>query len=117
KNISQAGHHDKSSVQWSAAGEKINGNAESDTDSDAEVSDDYDLVLLNPPAHSGKDQDLSLARIMFQQAWKKLSVGGRLFLVANRQLPYEKDLRSLDQNMQLIKETGIFKVYLLEKKT
>lgn len=102
QNIQNLSLESQASYQWWAAGEKID-------------IDCCDLVLVNPPAHSGKDQDLSIARTMFQQAWSCLSYNGRMCLVANRQLSYEHDLRKLDPDMKLLAETAVFKVYLLEK--
>ncbi len=50
----------------------------------------YDAVVMNPPFHSGKEENLALGRTFIVKAWESLKPGGRLFLVANRHLSYEK---------------------------
>jgi 16S rRNA (guanine1207-N2)-methyltransferase len=55
----------------------------------------FDLVLCNPPCHAGTQPDLVSARLMFQAAAGALRPGGRLLVVANRNLPYETDLSRL----------------------
>lgn len=54
----------------------------------------FDLILNNPPCHSGTTLDFSIAREMFRLAFVALARGGRLLVVANRQLPYENDLKA-----------------------
>lgn len=49
----------------------------------------YDTVVMNPPFHQGKAQDIGLGECFIRKAWECLRAGGRLFLVANRHLPYE----------------------------
>jgi len=60
-----------------------------------------DLVLLNPPFHSGTSVDLSPARAMFRAIAQCLAPGGRALVVANRTLPYERDLRPLGRLKEL----------------
>jgi len=50
----------------------------------------YDAVVMNPPFHSGKKEDIALGESFIRTAWNSLKRGGRLFFVANRHLPYEK---------------------------
>lgn len=63
--------------------------------------DRCDLVLLNPPFHSGVPVDLQPARSMFRAVGDVLSPGGRALIVANRTLPWERDLRDLGRLRQL----------------
>lgn len=53
---------------------------------------DFDLALVNPPFHGGKEVDLRPAHAMFARLGEALSVGGRALIVANRTLPYESGL-------------------------
>ena len=53
---------------------------------------DFDLALVNPPFHGGKEVDLRPAHAMFVRLGEALSVGGRALIVANRTLPYERGL-------------------------
>lgn len=52
----------------------------------------YDLVVMNPPFHQGRAAEPSIGEGMIAAAAKALKPGGRLFLVANRPLPYEAAL-------------------------
>jgi len=55
----------------------------------------YDAVLMNPPFHAGKAEDTALGRMFIQKAWQSLKPRGRLFMVANRNLPYENAVPDL----------------------
>ncbi|MGN6465060.1 MAG: class I SAM-dependent methyltransferase [Rhizobiaceae bacterium] len=52
----------------------------------------YDFVVMNPPFHAGRGAEPAIGRGMIAAAARALKPGGRLFLVANRQLPYEQVL-------------------------
>lgn len=55
----------------------------------------YDAVVMNPPFHSGKHEDIDLGEAFIRKAWDSLKPRGRLFFVANRHLPYEKIVTGL----------------------
>jgi len=65
-----------------------------------------DLVLVNPPFHSGVPVDLQPARAIFRAIDAVLSPGGRALIVANRTLPWERDLRLIGRHSQLADEGG-----------
>ncbi|MEM9796041.1 MAG: methyltransferase [Pseudomonadota bacterium] len=52
----------------------------------------YDTVVMNPPFHSGRAADPELGKGFIRQAARCLLPAGRLWMVANRQLPYEDTL-------------------------
>jgi len=54
-----------------------------------------DFVLMNPPFHVGRGALPALGRSFVQAALKALKPGGRLFMVANRHLPYEGEIQAL----------------------
>jgi 16S rRNA (guanine1207-N2)-methyltransferase len=56
---------------------------------------DFDLALVNPPFHGGKEVDLRPAHSMFARLGESLALGGRALIVANRTLPYEDGLENL----------------------
>jgi len=56
----------------------------------------YDAIVMNPPFHSGKQEDIDLGEAFIKKAWECLKPRGRLFFVANRQLPYEKIVTGLN---------------------
>ena len=65
------------------------------SDVDSELKDErFDAVLMNPPFHVGKGVRLGLPRAFLAAAHKHLEPGGTLTLVANRALPYERELAS-----------------------
>jgi 16S rRNA (guanine1207-N2)-methyltransferase len=51
-----------------------------------------DGVVMNPPFHSGRAADPDLGRAFIASAAGMLSPQGRLWMVANRHLPYEASL-------------------------
>jgi 16S rRNA (guanine1207-N2)-methyltransferase len=52
----------------------------------------YDFIVMNPPFHTGRAADPAIGKGMIAAAARALKPGGRLDLVANRQLPYEQVL-------------------------
>ncbi|HSL16929.1 MAG TPA: methyltransferase [Methylomirabilota bacterium] len=65
-----------------------------------------DLVLLNPPFHSGVPVDLQPARAIFRAVDTVLAPGGRALVVANRTLPWERDLERLGALRRLTDRSG-----------
>ena len=51
-----------------------------------------DAVVMNPPFHQGRAADPSLGAAFIAAASEMLSTSGRLWMVANRHLPYESVL-------------------------
>ncbi len=70
----------------------------------------FDVVVTNPPFHVGKATDLDVPRQFIQDAWDGLREGGRLFLVANRTLPYEQAVRHRFGNVANVHDGPRFKV-------
>lgn len=73
-----------------------------------------DLVLVNPPFHSGVPVDLQPARAIFHAIDAVLPPGGRCLVVANRTLPWERDLREIGDLRQLTDSRG-YKILELQK--
>lgn len=70
----------------------------------------YELVVSNPPFHTGKATDLALPRRFMTEAHAVLRPGGRLQLVANRTLPYELELERVFGNRRTVHDGARFKV-------
>ncbi len=70
----------------------------------------YDTVVMNPPFHEGRATDVSLGQAFIAAAASRLKPGGRLMMVANRQLPYETTLKSLFKTVIPLEEAQGFKV-------
>ncbi|MDN5927652.1 MAG: class I SAM-dependent methyltransferase [Hyphomicrobiales bacterium] len=52
----------------------------------------YDFIVMNPPFHAGRAAAPTIGQGMILAAARALKPRGRLYLVANRQLPYEEVL-------------------------
>ena len=70
----------------------------------------YDLVLTNPPFHQGDVLSDAVAWDMFVQARRILREGGELRVVSNRHLGYQKKLKRLFGNCDLVTDTPKFTV-------
>ncbi len=69
-----------------------------------------DFVVMNPPFHDGGGEDRSLGQTFIRRAAEALRTGGRLWLTANRHLPYETALKPLFRQVSPVIEAGGFKV-------
>ena len=69
-----------------------------------------DFVVMNPPFHEGGSEDKSLGQVFIRRAAEALHKGGRLWLVANRHLPYEAVLAPLFRRVTPHLEAQGFKV-------
>ncbi len=54
-----------------------------------------DAVVMNPPFHRGKTGDPGLGQSFIQAAARSMKPTGKLWMVANRHLPYEETVASL----------------------
>lgn len=70
----------------------------------------YDFIVSNPPFHDGAAADPAIGRDFITAAAAAVRRSGRLFLVANRHLPYEAHLRHLFARVDTMAEAGGFKV-------
>ncbi|MDX8532689.1 class I SAM-dependent methyltransferase [Mesorhizobium sp. VK25A] len=71
----------------------------------------YDAIVMNPPFHSGRAAEPGIGAGMIRAASKALKPGGRLFMVANRQLPYEEMLSAAFASHAEITRDDMFKVF------
>ncbi|MEJ6477194.1 MAG: class I SAM-dependent methyltransferase [Octadecabacter sp.] len=71
----------------------------------------YDHVICNPPFHTGRAAQPALGRAFITAAAAMLSPRGELWLVANRQLPYEAPLAAAFREVTEIAKDGAFKVF------
>jgi 16S rRNA (guanine1207-N2)-methyltransferase len=70
----------------------------------------YDFIVSNPPFHTGRADDPGLGRAFIAAAAKALRAGGRLWLVANRHLPYEQALAQDFASVRVDRDAAGFKV-------
>ncbi|TIP26782.1 MAG: class I SAM-dependent methyltransferase [Mesorhizobium sp.] len=71
----------------------------------------YDAIAMNPPFHRSRAAEPEIGAGMIRTAVKALKPGGRLFMVANRQLPYEPVLAAAFSSHAEIARDGMFKVF------
>jgi 16S rRNA (guanine1207-N2)-methyltransferase len=74
----------------------------------------FDLILSNPAFHQGHSVDKSMADQLIMSAPRFLSKGGRLIIVANRFLNYDKFMREHFTQVNRIAENN--KYHLIEAK-
>jgi 16S rRNA (guanine1207-N2)-methyltransferase len=71
----------------------------------------YDGIVMNPPFHSSRAADPSLGRTFIQAAARMLAPHGKLWMVANRHLPYEDTLSASFRNVEVIGGNNAFKLF------
>lgn len=76
-----------------------------------QASGDLDFIAANPPFHDGGTEDRRLGQGFIRAAAGLLRKGGVLWLVANRHLPYERELDEAFARTRLVVEAGGYKVF------
>ncbi len=85
----------------------------SDVDSSLEKDAKFDLIVMNPPFHVGKDVILDVALEFIEAAKRHLATHGEVWLVANHFLPYETALANLGRVREVAQDRG-FKVLAVQ---
>lgn len=70
----------------------------------------YDDIVMNPPFHVGRAAASDLGKAFIAAAARCLTKKGNLWLVANRHLPYESDLKEKFRSVQELPGDNRFKV-------
>jgi 16S rRNA (guanine1207-N2)-methyltransferase len=76
----------------------------------------YDTIVMNPPFHTGQATDVDLGRAFLTVAAASLRRGGKLLLVATRQLPYEAALEVSGLAWRKVAEDKVYKVIFADKR-
>lgn len=77
----------------------------------SEVTERFDLIISNPPFHTGQNTDYELAERFIRQAKKHLKRSGELRIVANRFLKYPDIIEATFGHCERIAETGRFCIW------
>lgn len=80
------------------------------------LENDYDAILMNPPFHTGRATDVALGVGFIKSAAQALRRGGSLWMVANRQLPYEEVLNACGFAARNLAEDSVYKVFHATKR-
>lgn len=72
----------------------------------------WGAVVMNPPFHVGRAAEPDLGVAFLKAAHRGLAPDGRLWLVANRQLPYEAALTALFRKVEVLAQGPVHKVLL-----
>jgi 16S rRNA (guanine1207-N2)-methyltransferase len=72
----------------------------------------FNVVATNPPFHQGLGADYEVARQFVRDAARVLKPGGRLYLVANRFLNYERDLQEHFDGTKVAWQDNRYKVLM-----
>ncbi|MBI2739666.1 MAG: class I SAM-dependent methyltransferase [Rhodospirillales bacterium] len=70
----------------------------------------YDAVVCNPPFHAGRASEPGLGQSMIAAAARALRPGGRFYMVANRGLPYEPQLKAHFASFETLTDNNKFRV-------
>ncbi len=76
-----------------------------------EAVGDLDFIVSNPPFHDGGAEDRRLGQAFIRKAAEMLKKGGALWLVANRHLPYEAELKAAFKRVTPISDGGGYKLF------
>lgn len=68
------------------------------------IAQRYDAVVMNPPFHEGRAAEPEIGRDFVRAARAILKPRGRLFMVANRGLPYEAELAGFAASGELVRD-------------
>jgi 16S rRNA (guanine1207-N2)-methyltransferase len=70
----------------------------------------YDAIVCNPPFHTGRASTPALGQAVIAAASRALKPGGRLYMVANRGLPYEPMLKQHFAAFETLADNNKFRV-------
>jgi 16S rRNA (guanine1207-N2)-methyltransferase len=79
------------------------------------IAESYDTIVMNPPFHAARSADPTMGQGFIAVAAKRLKPGGKLLLVANRQMPYEAGLRSLFKSVLPLEDNAGYKIIEAKK--
>lgn len=81
----------------------------------SELVGNFDLVVSNPPIHAGVKTDNHLSIRLLESIYRHIRPDGRLILVANVHLPYEKWLSASFRHTQTLAANNNYKVVQARK--
>jgi len=70
----------------------------------------FDVIVSNPPFHQGKQTSHSIIEQFVEESFNSLLPGGKLFVVCNIFLPYERIIERTFGNSKIVAENKFYKV-------
>lgn len=74
------------------------------------VAEAFDTIIMNPPFHAGRKAEPEIGSAIIRAAANALHRGGKLYMVANRTLPYEDVLSAAFHKSGELARNGSYKV-------
>ncbi|QLG87574.1 methyltransferase [Chitinibacter bivalviorum] len=74
----------------------------------ADIAEQFDLILINPPFHQQTTVMTDIALSMFAQAKQCMTSTSELWIVANRHLEYQRDLKKWFKRVECIAQNTKF---------
>lgn len=71
----------------------------------------YDLILSNPPLHTGKGSDERVLRKLVEEAPKRLRPNGTLLLVTQRQVPLRPRLEERFARVEIVRDVPGYRIW------
>jgi 16S rRNA (guanine1207-N2)-methyltransferase len=75
----------------------------------------YDWIVSNPPFHRGIRNELEISALFFRQAGTFLTQKGKIVIVCNKHLPYEKWLRNYYSQVERLDANNEFMIIQASK--
>ena len=80
-----------------------------------EIPEGYDFIVTNPPFHNGSQSEVELGKKFIRKSARALKKNGKFLMVANKFLPYERELQENFKSFHLINANSGYKVLLANK--
>ncbi|WP_348944991.1 methyltransferase [Chitinibacter sp. FCG-7] len=74
----------------------------------ADIDQQFDLILINPPFHQQNTVTTDIALSMFAQARRCMRADSELWIVANRHLNYQQDLKRWFKSVECVAQNAKF---------
>ena len=74
-----------------------------------------DAIVMNPPFHNGRASEPALGKTFISAAARLLAPSGKLWMVANRHLPYETTLSEAFVSVSEVSGDSRFKIFRAER--
>ena len=71
----------------------------------------FDVIYSNPPFHSGREVNYQITENFIRGSWEVLETGGRLVLVANQFIRYDRPLNEIYHRVECLAEDERYKVW------